>query len=105
MPGELWRSAVLLARTHGVYAVARALRVDYGALKKRTAHAQAGQKTLKMPSRFIELAPAPVFGRTDPAGVVVELSDEDGMKLVVRLPGSEGLDVQSLAEAFWGRRG
>ena len=35
MPGELWDSAVALAGEHGVYRVARTLRVDYGALKQR----------------------------------------------------------------------
>jgi hypothetical protein len=105
MPEELWRAAVLLARTYGVYAVARAPRVDYGALKKRTTDPEACWKTRERPARFIELAPAPVFGQAEPAGMVVELSDVDGAKLVVRLPGSERLNVHRLAKAFWGRRG
>jgi hypothetical protein len=104
MPEELWRSAVLLARTHGVYAVARALRVDYGALKKRCNDPEACRKTRDMPGKFIELPRTPVFGRAEPDGVVVELSDADGAKLVVRLAGGEGLEVRSLAEAFWSRR-
>ena len=35
MPTALWRAAVAAARRHGLYQTARALRVDYGALKKR----------------------------------------------------------------------
>jgi hypothetical protein len=35
MPAALWRAAVVAARRHGLYQTARALRVDYGALKKR----------------------------------------------------------------------
>jgi hypothetical protein len=38
MPEELWDAAVSLARTHGVGPIARALRLDYGSLKKRMAH-------------------------------------------------------------------
>jgi hypothetical protein len=34
MPQELWDAAVALAGEHGVYRVARALRVDYGKLKQ-----------------------------------------------------------------------
>ena len=32
MPGELWDAAVALTGEHGVYRVARTLRVDYGSL-------------------------------------------------------------------------
>jgi hypothetical protein len=35
LPESLWQAAVELARQHGVYAVARPLRLDYMGLKKR----------------------------------------------------------------------
>ena len=35
MPEELWGDAVSLARSHGIAPIARALRLDYGSLKKR----------------------------------------------------------------------
>jgi hypothetical protein len=43
MPAALWAAAVALARQHGLYLMARALRVDYGALKKRMDAAGAGR--------------------------------------------------------------
>jgi hypothetical protein len=35
LPESLWQAAVGLAREHGVYSVARSLRLDYMGLKKR----------------------------------------------------------------------
>jgi len=106
MPQDLWASAVSLARRHGVYPIARALGIDYGALKKRVAPCrQGGEKAAKISTEFIELAPGPLLGHTGPSGMVVELSEADGSKLVVRLPDGAELDVGSLAEAFWRRRG
>lgn len=104
MPEELWASAVSLARRHGVYPIARALRIDYGALKKRiTPRPQVRSKIRK--TEFIELGPAPLLGHLEPAGMVVELSDEDGAKLVMRLPAGDSVDVERLVAAFWSRRG
>jgi hypothetical protein len=52
IPQELWSQAVELAAVHGVYRTARALRLDYGALKR------------KVEARYGEVAPrdaAPTF--------------------------------------------
>jgi hypothetical protein len=35
LPDSVWQAAVELAREHGVYSVARHLRLDYAGLKKR----------------------------------------------------------------------
>jgi hypothetical protein len=35
LPDSVWQAAVELAREHGVYSVARHLRLDYTGLKKR----------------------------------------------------------------------
>ena len=35
LPDSVWQAAVELAREHGVYSVARHLRLDYSGLKKR----------------------------------------------------------------------
>jgi len=106
MPEDLWGSAVSLAGRHGLYPVARALGVDYGTLKRRVMRGTPRrEQTGKVSPEFIELAPAPLLGRAKPPGMVVELWDADGAKLVVRLAEGEGLDVRGLAEAFWRRRG
>jgi hypothetical protein len=54
MPPGLWAAAVALTRQHGLYRTARALRLDYGALKR---HADAVASPASAPT-FVELAGA-----------------------------------------------
>jgi hypothetical protein len=104
MPEDLWRSAEALARKHGICPVARALHIDYGALKKRvTGEIRAEETAGQISTRFLELPPSPVLVGAEPSGIVVEVCDADGAKLVVRFPGGQGLDVWKLTEAFWRR--
>ena len=42
MPAPLWDAGVSLARSKGTYAMAQALRVDYGSLARRVAEARGG---------------------------------------------------------------
>jgi len=93
----------VLARRHGLFPVARALRVDYGALKTRMG--RVGQGDAARDSGFVELEAARIIGATEPAGqTVVELWGADGSRMTVTIPGREAVDVRGLAEAFW-RRG
>ena len=101
MPERLWTEAARLARVYGVSRVARALRLDYRALKRRVGGKGGRGEVLEAsPAVFLELG-LPSAGRE---GVVVELASGDGAKLTARLPDTAGLDLVSLAEAFW-RRG
>ena len=97
MPAKLWDEAVSLARTEGTYAMARALRVDYGSLARRLAAARAGA--------FVPLGGTPFLGPSVPAGPVVELFGADGMRLVIRLGADSPLDVVGLVQGFRERRG
>lgn len=54
MPEELWTRAVQLAQEQGLYKTARALPLDYGALKKRVA--DAGGAVLAPRSQRLEAA-------------------------------------------------
>lgn len=105
MPPALWGAAVSLARTHGVYAIARALRVSYGTLKQRVEQRPAG---LSLGSReesgFVEVPAAQLVSSFEAASTVVEFSGSDGASLVIRLRDDEHLDILSLADAFWKRR-
>ncbi len=60
LPPRLWAAAVALVSEHGLYGTARALHLDYGALKQ---HVQAtdGQVRGRVPAGFLELpmSPAP----------------------------------------------
>jgi hypothetical protein len=102
MPEELWQSATDLAREHGAWRVARALRVRHDGLKQRLAGGEAG--TGKATSTgFVDLGPVmpdtacASSGRGD---AVVEMTRADGARLTVRLPARAGIDVQSLVASF-----
>jgi hypothetical protein len=55
IPAAVWAAAVVLARQHGVYPMARALPIDYGALKAHVARAD-GLTEVAGPPTFVELA-------------------------------------------------
>ena len=105
MPAKLWDEAVSLARNGGTYPIARALGIDYGSLARRVAEARrGGDGGAASASAFVELSGAELLGASAPAGPVVEMSDGDGVRLVIRLgPGTE-LDVAELVHRFRQRR-
>jgi hypothetical protein len=104
MPVQLWAEAVSLARAEGTYKVARALRVDCGALSRRVAEAQAGRAegAANAPA-FVEVGGAPFLG-VSPPSAIVELSAADGARLVIQLGPSCPLDVAELVQRFRERR-
>src|SRR5580704_17887392 len=54
LPESLWQAAVELAREHGVYSVARALRLNYMGLKKRLGGVSHRRRKAGKPA-FVEL--------------------------------------------------
>lgn len=110
MPEPLWRAAVGLAREHGVYAAARALRLSYDSLRR---HAEAAGSVRRVgrdrrassqrPATFVELPPALTAMAADPRGPIVEVVGPSGQRLTVRLCGDE-LDVAELIRACWSGR-
>ena len=104
MPAPLWTAAVALAAEHGVYPIARALRLNYPTLQARVAQrAAVARRDGVGPAGFVALDGAPVLGVASPAGSVVELAGADGATLVIRLADREALDVLGRADAFWRR--
>ena len=96
MPERLWDDAVVLARELGVHPVKAALGLNYESLRHRL---EGSGASVKPESGFVELSGAQLLGSAG-TGPVVEVSDERGMRLTVRLaPGSE-LDLARLVEAF-----
>jgi hypothetical protein len=105
MPEQMWEGAAALARGHGVYWTARELGLSYDSLRRRVeARPGGGRGERGDHPGFIEVGPAQLMGFGQPSGPVVELSDTDGARLVIRLTESGELDARDLAEAFWGRR-
>lgn len=110
IPEPLWAAAVKLAGRYGIHRTAKALRVDYYALKKRVeqdaAIAGARQGPAATASRtaaeaeFLELPPAawPSSGEC-----TLELENTDGAKLRVLLKGFAAPDLAALTRSFWQR--
>lgn len=101
IPQALWNARAQLARRHGISRVARALRLQYDALRDR-AEAAPGPKATATPGPFVEV---PLRTPRTPAACVVELEDERGWKMTLRLAAAHGADAAALVEAFWRRAG
>jgi hypothetical protein len=111
IPDPLWAAAVKLAGRCGIHRTAKALRVDYYALKKRveqkaavagTEH-QAAATASNVPTRaagaaFLELPAAAWAGGGE---CTLELEDAGGAKLRVHLKGFEAPDLAALSRSFW----
>lgn len=96
LPGEFWASATELAKQHGVYTVAHALRLDYVGLKKRVAGSVRRRRKPAQP-RFVELiAPGPP--KLDEC--VIEFESTRGAKMRVHWKASAPPDWTGLLRAW-----
>jgi len=118
IPEPLWSSAVKAADAFGVHRTARALRIDYYALKKRVEGRPGGAKggvgasragkrpavtaskasAAKGRTTFVELSPAAWPGSGE---CIMELEDAGGAKLRVHLKGLGAPDLAALSRSFW----
>jgi hypothetical protein len=91
---------VTLAKTHGVHRTAKALRLDYYALKKRVAQATGdalGVPVSQTPT-FLEFLPQPAAGTCE---CLLELQDGSGATMRVQLKGIGSPDLAALSRSFW----
>jgi len=102
IPEALWTAAVKLAAEYGTHRTARALRVDYYALKKRiegtpavTASEPPGEA---VGAAFLELPPPAWAGCGE---CTLELEDAGGARLRVHLKGFGAPDLAALGRSFW----
>ena len=116
MPGEIWDHAVVLARQFGVCKVARAVGLDYTALRKKLATAKE-LPGLVLPT-FVELpgrlfAEAPVVplqetlvaGQPSGIGPMIDIATPDGVRIRIQLEAGRGLEAAGIVAAFMeGRR-
>ena len=112
IPEPLWSSAVKAAGVFGIHRTARALGVDYYALKKRVEGKPVGaERAGRMPAAtaskgsaemggttFVELPPAAWPGAGE---CIMELEDAGGAKLRVHLKGLGAPDLAALSRSFW----
>lgn len=106
MPPALWSAAVDLAKTHGVGAISRWLRLDYYSLKRRVGDGggpppQAAAEANDAETSFVELKVADEAVADDRA---IEFIAADGAMMTVRGFPSSDLDLLALAGAFLARR-
>jgi hypothetical protein len=105
MPEALWSEAVALARGEGMYRTARALGVDYESLKRRIAERAASDRGAAAPANaFVEVSGAQVLAAPSP-GTVVDLTDENGARMIIRLSTGREIDVAQWIAAFRRRDG
>jgi len=99
MPEELWRSAAQLAGSEGVWAVTRALGLNYGNLKRRVVgRPEQRQRAVEAQPLFVEVGRA---GAVVVPGCVLEIQDREGLRMTVRLEGQSAADVVGLGSALW----
>jgi hypothetical protein len=111
IPEPLWVAAVKLAKTYGLHRTAKALRVNYYALKKRVEEEVAiGASDISASNApkgdaatFLELgtaAPTPSIS-ADSCECTLELEDTDGARMRVHLGGVATPDLVALSRSFW----
>jgi len=117
MPGEIWDHAVVLARQFGVCKVARAVGLDYTALRKKVATAKelpglVLPTFVELPGRFFAeetpVVPLPetlAAGQPDGTGAVIEIATPDGVRIRIQLEAGRGVEAAGIVAAFMeGRR-
>jgi hypothetical protein len=96
IPVNLWATAVELAKQHGVWPTAKALKLDHSRLKRHVWNDGEDEKS----GAFVELIPqgAMLYSCT------VEMEDGQGARMRVELKGT-AVDVTALSRTFWSERG
>jgi len=105
MPSGIWDRAVVLARAFGVCKIARAVGLDYSALRKKVEKTM-GQPGLVKPT-FVDLSAAmAVEGALDSAaGALIEISTPDGCRMRIHLEAGRGMEATGILTAFMRSRG
>jgi hypothetical protein len=104
MPASLWKRAARLAAVYGACPIAKAIGVDYSALREHmgTQAAPAAEPTfLEIPAAMVLAGPQTEGGPAEvgwhPSETQVELSLADGSRLRMRGP---ALDAAAIVAAF-----
>ena len=96
LPDSVWQAAVELAREHGVYSVARHLRLDYTGLKKRLGGVCHRRRKARKPA-FVELVarPSAMLGEC-----LIEFESLRGGKVRIQWKAATSPDWMSLLRAW-----
>jgi hypothetical protein len=96
LPDEFWASAAGLAKEHGLYTVAHALRLDYVGLKKRVVGSARRRRKPAQP-RFVELIAA---GPPKLDECVIEFESARGAKMRIQWKAAAPPDWTGLLRAW-----
>jgi hypothetical protein len=101
LPEALWIAAAELAKRYGVHPTARALRLDYTALKRRveTRHPRRKHKVVAPPNFMEFVSP----GAKAVTNCTVEVESAQGSKLRLELKAVATTELASLIHAFVSR--
>jgi len=99
IPAELWSLAADLGARYGVSRTARALRVQYYALKKRIDNAAATSETdvTVTPPAFLEILTAPTATASE---CLVEFESPSGAKMRIQVKSASILNLAELSRLF-----
>jgi hypothetical protein len=98
MPEELWSRATRLARSLGVWRVARDLGLCYESLKRRVEEKASRKEADAV--RFVEVRGSDLTDVASSDGTVVELHAIDGTRMTIRLGRGAQVDMTALVGAF-----
>ncbi len=96
LPESIWDAAAELAREHGVYAVAQALRLDYMGLKKRLGEVASRRPGNSKPV-FVELIAPPPAACEE---CLIEFESTRGGKMRIHWPVRVAPDWTGLLRAW-----
>lgn len=100
LPQEFWDAAARLAVTHGVSQVARALRIDFYGLQRRSRAVPSSNSISPALNRFVELKLDPAPQTVSSATGWVELTDGPHRRMCLHT-GHDPAAWVALADAFW----
>ena len=97
IPEDLWRLAAEMARQHGVFPTATALRLDYSKLKRQMGLAQPQAEPVSAPPTFLELLSpqAPAI-----CECVIEVEGPRG-RMRIEWKGTTVPDLCGLSRGLW----
>ena len=96
IPEALWAEAAKAAREHGVFRASKALRLEYGKLKRMAGASPSKELPTIAPATFLELMPPGV----DVAECLIELEGPRG-KMRVQWKGATAPDLAELSRVLW----
>lgn len=105
IPESLWAAAVDLAREHGVFQTAKALRLDYVKLKQLMTSTGPNQGKAARPAASRPVAPAAFMELLAPGAAgfsecLIELEGPHG-KMRIQWKGATGADLAGLSRVLW----